>query len=488
MATSDPESAASARLSRQVQALASTKERAASNSRRGTPGSPGLAASLPYPQQQQHMSDGPTGGQQNARLPPLMHGYASGAQGSLSASHAQHSSATELLMQPVPQQSGSVLPGPTPASHPWQPKRKPPSAFMRNSPLKQQLEQQQHQRAGSAGPGHSPALGRSQQHPYPFPQHNDADPQQQQHLAEQVLAAATAAMAADGQAQGGGQPAASALPPWGVSSVSDLEALDSILDHLVVVDARMRKALLRGPLISFETVVPDHALPGASGRLPQPRPEDDPDRTFLTAVKGVVEDGAEEPGAELPPAAQPEPPPPEQEQEPEPASPQPLVSDTGTRITWAEGGDEAPRDSAMFPNSIPNTGMHPSLARAYLTNKLAPKAQLAPPPAPATAEHLLRTRPPPFIAAPSYDALCSQIRDVQKQYTCGSTKPPAPGAAGAAAAGGAGAASSTSNQYISGLDGPSLDEVVAHQDLPISLVSSARGMSEGCCVGTRPID
>lgn len=58
----------------------------------------------------------------------------------------------------------------------------------------------------------------------------------------------------------------------------------------VVADPRMRKALLQGPLVSFETVVP------------QPKPhrpavvdEDAQDKTFnLTSVPGVVEEGMEE--------------------------------------------------------------------------------------------------------------------------------------------------------------------------------------------------
>ncbi|GAX81718.1 hypothetical protein CEUSTIGMA_g9146.t1 [Chlamydomonas eustigma] len=43
---------------------------------------------------------------------------------------------------------------------------------------------------------------------------------------------------------------------WKTASVGDLEAMYSILDHLVVDDSRMREALLRGPLIFIETVVP----------------------------------------------------------------------------------------------------------------------------------------------------------------------------------------------------------------------------------------
>jgi hypothetical protein len=98
--------------------------------------------------------------------------------------------------------------------------------------------------------------------------------------------------------------------------------------------------------------------------------------------------------------------------------------------------------------------MHPSFTRAYLSSKAAPKPQLAVPPPPATAEHLLRSRPPPFIAAPSYEALCNQIRDVQRQYTAGSTKPPPPGGytatTVAAASASASAASASVNQYIAG--------------------------------------
>ncbi len=38
---------------------------------------------------------------------------------------------------------------------------------------------------------------------------------------------------------------------WGgASSVGDLEALDAILDQLVVLDVRMRQALLKGPMVS----------------------------------------------------------------------------------------------------------------------------------------------------------------------------------------------------------------------------------------------
>ena len=72
---------------------------------------------------------------------------------------------------------------------------------------------------------------------------------------------------------------------WKNPSIGDLEALDSILDTLVVADPKMREALLRGPLISFETVVPE---PVGRTRMPL---DDGRDNTFMTAVQGL--DGTE---------------------------------------------------------------------------------------------------------------------------------------------------------------------------------------------------
>ncbi|KAG2449100.1 hypothetical protein HYH02_005848 [Chlamydomonas schloesseri] len=465
-------------------ALSHAKERAAST---GTPrrsaGPPGIGSPDAFPAPPPHHSDGPNGGQQNARLPPLMYGM--GPPGrpppmpslGLSGTPAGVPSSTQpggspQTLEPIVQHPGVLPSGPAPASYPYAPKRKPPSAFMRNNPLKQQLEYQQAVLAG-ASRGASSARGRSPavQAGANAEQLLHVDAAQHAQLANDVLAEAAAALAQGGPAGGSGGAASPATAPWGVSSVSDLEALDSILDQLVVVDARMRKALLKGPLISFETVVPEPAGgPGArAGSARARQAEDERDRTFLTAVKGITEDAAqgEEQEAPVEPLVLP-PPPQEGSGASEPGS---------GRITWEQGeagppphppGPAGATDSAMFPAAIPNTGMHPSFTRAYLASKAAPKAVLTPPPPPATAEHLLRSRPPPFIAAPSYEELCGQIRDVQRQYTCGSNKPPT-GTPAAAAAAAAAVATATTNQYIAGLDGPALEDVVAQQDLPISL-------------------
>lgn len=48
---------------------------------------------------------------------------------------------------------------------------------------------------------------------------------------------------------------------WVSSSVSGLEAMDSILDNLVVLNGKMRTALINGPLVSFETMVPHPPRP-----------------------------------------------------------------------------------------------------------------------------------------------------------------------------------------------------------------------------------
>ncbi|GIL82038.1 hypothetical protein Vretimale_1583 [Volvox reticuliferus] len=478
-------------------------------------------------------NDSPQVIQPNAKLPPLMHGYGTQSPGrtgtETSTTVSQHGDKQhphgekqplhgekQLLgevVQPLTQHP-SILPGPTPASHPYQPKRKPPSAFMRNNPMLQQLDthhraQQQHAQlrstsagstrnyysladnlyGGSAGAEGNYSGGAAVSGDLP----NDAQAQQ---FAAEVMAAAEAAVAQGrlqhtwGVENGIGVAADvggfMAAPPWGVSSVSDLEALDSILDQLVVVDARMRKALLKGPLISFETVVPEHFMNPFAAPARQQQDEEK-DRTFLTAVKGVAEEGMaqeESSGADQGGAAAMPPP-------PSPAEPE--ASSLGVAFTavsppvrptqrMIEEVTE-PRDSALFPASIPNPGMHPTFTRAYLASKMATKPQHLPPPPPATAEHLLRSRPPPFIAAPSYDQLCSQIRDVQRQYTCGSSRPLEKGATavgagpgGAVTAGSITAAiaagvpiASPAHQYISGLDGPTLDEMVAHQELPISL-------------------
>ncbi|GFR39920.1 hypothetical protein Agub_g428 [Astrephomene gubernaculifera] len=527
--------AAANRLSGQVLAVSSEKEKAAnrnaiSGRRSGGPSSAALQPNL------LQFNDGRPHGQPSARLPPLPQGYGPGSFSSTSQQPPGAGTATSSSPQPPEPlqpliQHPAMLPGPTPASHPYHPKRKPPSAFMRNNHLRHFDVHLHHPHHQSAGPSRS---------------YGSFDPtyatqfasDQQQQYAEAVVAAAAEAMAqsdwGDGGGGGGGGGAAGTFPggpPWGVSSVSDLEALDSILDQLVVVDARMRKALLKGPLISFETVVPEHILNGgmmqpmqhqrgggggAAGAAPAAGAEEDKDRIFITAVKGIAEEGEEEeqPQAAATATATSSPRPPADavsatatasiQPTPRPVSDMLPAAHQDVAIAEAaaagaaasslgaaggEGGD--PLETAMFRPAIPNTTLHPTFTRAYLASKLAAKAQLLPPPPPATAEHLLRSRPPAFIAAPSYDQLCSQIRDVQRQYTCGTSRPSNSGAGTAAAAAvaagpnvGAIVASApptasalmanllsggTNSQYISGLDGPTLEEVVAHQDLPICL-------------------
>ncbi|EFJ40157.1 hypothetical protein VOLCADRAFT_108313 [Volvox carteri f. nagariensis] len=578
-----PGSAASQRLTGHVRALSASRERTSTGSsyaskRLSGPVMPTSMQSPPSSLPSPPTGDlpgtgtgsgtGPGTGQHNSKLPPLSHGYGSNSprratgtpSTAASQSHPSHGDRQPHGTAQGEKQSGplveaiqpliqhpSMLPGPTPASHPYQHKRKPPSAFMRNNPMLQQLEmgaagaahqhtqtqQQHHLRSASAG-STRPQLGPL----FDSPRYGGAggsdgsgaegaygglpNELQAQQFAQEVMAAAQAAMAQGKlhQAWGGEEDGGAAgtafvsAAPWGVSSVSDLEALDSILDQLVVVDARMRKALLKGPLISFETVVPEHVMyPAGAATRQQQQQEEERDRTFITAVKGVADEdvaaaaAGQEEGAGGGGAAAEQsgstrglglPPPPPSPAEREASSlggafspaAAPSVSASApvsTRQTTRPAEDYL-ADSSLFPASIPNPGMHPTFTRAYLASKMAVKPQHLPPPPPATAEHLLRSRPPPFIAAPSYDQLCSQIRDVQRQYTCGSSRPAGQGGGppggtgsggGTAAMGGAGFTAAiaaglpvvppSAHQYIAGLDGPTLDEVVAHQELPISL-------------------
>lgn len=488
----------SRRLASQVRALNSSKSERHGSAQR-QPHAGGAAAYLPPPPPAlHHHSDGPGGGQQNSRLPPLMHGYNHPALQAGGSRHGSRSPSPELergsataaaataaerqepgeptsRVEPSVQTFTTSLPppqvAPLVASHAYQPKRKPPSAFLHKSPLKHNMEQQAFELQQFLAAGIAASVGAA-------PPLSGASPAAARMVERLSAAAGDPAHLFGGGGAGGGVGNA----PWGVSSVSDLEALDSILDQLVVIDTRMRKALLKGPLIAFETVVPEqHAL---RAPIAQPRADDERDRTFLTSVKGMVEVGPEG-GDDVPAQSLPALP----EEEDEPPLLLPLANAdlraaasgaTGARtVTWTAADPEPnPQDSAIFKASIPNTGMHPSYTRAYLTSKVMAKPSLvAPPPAP-TADHLLRSRPPPFIAAPSYDELCGQIRDVQRQYTCGTTAAAAgqasraalpPMVPGTVATMAAQNATTNTNQYISGLDGPSLDEVVMQHDLPISL-------------------
>mmetsp|Transcript_38101 Transcript_38101/g.84887 ORF Transcript_38101/g.84887 Transcript_38101/m.84887 type:complete len:518 (+) Transcript_38101:344-1897(+) len=285
-----------------------------------------------------------------------------------------------------------------------------------------------------------------------------------------------AAIAALSGGHKGGQRAGWAESQWSSSSVGDLEALDSILDHLVVLDSKMRSALLRGPLISFETVVPEPSAAGGSGAGGAGADEDAKDYTFLTSVRGITgaapEEGEEEEqeGAAAA-AAEPPPAPPSPPQAQEMGAGLPGVSDQRGSF-----GSHSHANVPMLAPSQPEDELEalratipvpilPKLARMYITSKQTAAAK-APPPPPATAEYLLKTRPAAALAAPSYDQLCSQIRDVQRQYTCGTVRE-RPVSAGRPQR-----VRNVLDMYISGLDGPTLDEVVNMEDLPVGLERS----------------
>eukprot|EP00798_Chlamydomonas_sp_ICE-L_P028211 gene28211-31313_t len=256
---------------------------------------------------------------------------------------------------------------------------------------------------------------------------------------------------------GGGHELEQQKEHWSCSSVGDLEALDSILDQLVVLDLNMREALMNGPLISFETVVPE---PRAAGMYQ----EDMKDHTFLTSVKDpsgqpVImhdEDAQEEAHMHMPD---------EFDDEPESYLPQSPGGQLDT--SWNAGNSQVVIDESeevmALTNSMP-VPILPKLARMYISNKQTQQIK-APPAAPPTADYLLRNRTGHNAAnAPSYNALCQQIRDVQRQYTCGTLKehqndPHAPPA-------------NNTDMYISGIDGPTLDDVIMQDDLPMALPSA----------------
>lgn len=96
----------------------------------------------------------------------------------------------------------------------------------------------------------------------------------------------------------------------------------------------------------------------------------------------------------------------------QPARPN-LLGSTGTQRIASE-------DIGRLRETIP-VPILPKLARMYITTRQAHDRQVPPLP-PPTADYLVRSRPPPSISAPSYDELCSQIMDVQRQYTCGTSK------------------------------------------------------------------
>lgn len=247
---------------------------------------------------------------------------------------------------------------------------------------------------------------------------------------------------------------------WRNASVGDLEALDSILDQLVVTDDRMREALLAGPPISFETIIHDPRLTVAALAA-----DNDPDKTFITSV-GMeeaieMEEAKEEPSAlaselsppQVPsiPSIPPQGPIPELYSSPRTMHTASLSLVSGSWPVNEGDQEEISREKIPIP-------ILPNLTRMYVTTKQSNAVRATPPLPPPTADYLLNHRPSIAAAAPSYDELCDQIKGVQRQYTCGTSKAdsslgrnPSPGR-------------SNLDVYISGLDGPSLDQMVLYED------------------------
>ncbi|MEW5302606.1 MAG: hypothetical protein WDW38_002241 [Sanguina aurantia] len=380
------------------------------------------------------------------------------------------------------------------------PNRRVPTAFMRKHPLRQG--------PGGAGQSSKPAGVRAPAPEQPTVTYTDLPP---------VPPPCSASPGAGAE---------SAF--WVSSSVSGLEAMDSILDDLVVLNAKMRAALIHGPLVSFETMVP--RLPRPAVRPLSSSEADVPemvDSTFhLTSVAveeaTVAEEEAREssspedfsdtltgsekspdsssqsrdtmrtpssspiPAADEVPARPGSATPPTPEGSPNlqgkvgsvthgisacaaaPAKEVPVAS-LLPKVTWAgQVAELDPTAVSSFKAALPLL-IPASMTRMYIVSKLTTLPKCPPPP-PPTAEHLLKTRPPSFIAAPSYDQLCVQIRDVQRQYTCGTGHDrPSSGRAAPLAAVAAQRQQTHLNSYISGLDGPSLEGVVNTTDLPIAL-------------------
>ncbi len=302
--------------------------------------------------------------------------------------------------------------------------------------------------------------------------------------------------ASNGGAGLGGEPRGSVgLGPaaWGgASSIGDLETLDAMLDQLVVLDSRMRQALLRAPPVSFETVVSEaHAARLASeltGMDVAAGEQQDAHTFHLTAVRGVVDEqggqkwdgqGAPEDldahGSGHPHMLN------EHNRATGTTAAESQAAEANHRAGWASG--VAPRVQMGASQQIP-VPILPKLARMYISSKASAALKAPPPPAP-TAAWLIRSRLPSVprnAAAPSYDNLVAQIKDVQRQYTCG-TAPDRSTLAAADArnpASGSAAARLVNDAYISGLDGPPLDEMVAPQLAPSLVVSSGAAVPCSC--------
>ncbi|KXZ45312.1 hypothetical protein GPECTOR_56g409 [Gonium pectorale] len=418
-------------LATQVQALSSARERGLSTNSSGVRRPTGSAGSMPSVSEappavanadgsapavpSPGLGPGPsTAPSGSHRLPPLGHGGNSAPTtlthgGTLSGRGGGGGggggwSAPPEVLQPLLAHP-AMLTGPPPATHPYQPRRKPPGAFMRNNPFMRQQQEQQHLQ-----------LLQLQQQQQQQQQQYQQQQQQQQYQQHQHAGARPFLPGADGRFDVDGADDDDGAPP----------------------------PPLRQP---FHSAVPPYQHLTFS------------DEVVAAAAAALAQGQGGEQGEQQPQAA--------------------------------DGGGADGAEAGAAPTAARGCRR---FTRAYLASKVVAKPQHLPPPPPATAEHLLRSRPPPFIAAPSYDQLCSQIRDVQRQYTCGSAAARANGGGAAAvtasaaavaasiagvAAGGAAPpqaaypgsppSSAVASQYISGLDGPMLDEVVQQQDLPISL-------------------
>ncbi|KAF5827666.1 hypothetical protein DUNSADRAFT_268 [Dunaliella salina] len=135
-------------------------------------------------------------------------------------------------------------------------------------------------------------------------------------------------------------------------------------------------------------------------------------------------------------------------------------------------GSAPPDPSTLRATAVVPVPILPKLARMYISSKQAGAAK-APPPPPPTAHWLVHSRPHPSPqAAPSYDTLCNQIRDVQRQYTCGTVRGHASVSDFDHEPGRPPRINPNIGMYISGLDGPALDEVAQAQGLPPGLERS----------------
>lgn len=347
------------------------------------------------------------------------------------------------------------------------------------------------------------------------------------------------------------------------SSMNTLAHLDNILDHVVMLNPRLRWAVVNGPAISYEVVKPG-ADKEREDRLKKllsqydatmvklvegARELKDKDKTFLTSVDVPDSEKPEEPEQVSPKsddamkwaasqqtsaADSPNSPWANMYNTPTPASggsairvvdysshlmfrpasagtspSRPISRNRSISPPHERAADAAWRSwraaPALYPIPQASDDGHDALLAAV---ELALNPDMAVPPAKkdlpggiagptrqrvahSCRPNLTKQLPPPIpladyylhhrkdtaIIAPSYHDLCSQIRDVQRQYTCGSpargVSTPAPPAGGSPPRQPPGIATTTVHQYISGIDGPPLIEIIRTHTKP-PVVEAAR--------------